>query len=565
MLIIRLKPYLYMKNILFLLLFISTFAFSQENVQVDLSNPNATLYTHLYFLQTATYNASKAAITIHGLPKKEAIEKAIKIKEVLDGRGLFIDFKQVPADPNFLDTISGVNEGLDKLKNRFYPFPQRMPEIYVEKEGTRWFYSKETIDLIDQIYEDTFPWQFTYLQKEFPNFFKKIVYGVKIWKPIGVLLLLVLCILLFYILDPILFYILKKTQKLIVRKPSLKSFEVLHELARPLVFIILIQVIKKVIPSLQLLKITDFLFLGLSIAETIFWIFVFLKLMKVVLSLYKDFTVKTYTKLDEQLAPILKKILDGLVVLIGLLHILTLFGVDPVTVLAGASIGGIAVAFAAQDSVKNLIGTIVIFLDKPFHIGDWIKIGGVEGTVENVGLRSTRIRGSDTSIFQIPNSIITESEINNMGLRLYRRYRTELGIRYDTPPELIEAFVHGIRELIVMHPNTRSESYNVEFTGFGDSALLILLNVYFKKLDWGSEQSSKHRLHVGIVKLAKALNVEFAFPSSTLMIEQFPDKNPITMNYNTDPKYINESVASVFKEFKEIDHEKDPNASSISD
>ncbi len=565
MLIIRLKPYLYMKNILFLLLFISTFAFSQENVQVDLSNPNATLYTHLYFLQTATYNASKAAITIHGLPKKEAIEKAIKIKEVLDGRGLFIDFKQVPADPNFLDTISGVNEGLDKLKNRFYPFPQRMPEIYVEKEGTRWFYSKETIDLIDQIYEDTFPWQFTYLQKEFPNFFKKIVYGVKIWKPIGVLLLLVLCILLFYILDPILFYILKKTQKLIVRKPSLKSFEVLHELARPLVFIILIQVIKKVIPSLQLLKITDFLFLGLSIAETIFWIFVFLKLMKVVLSLYKDFAVKTYTKLDEQLAPILKKILDGLVVLIGLLHILTLFGVDPVTVLAGASIGGIAVAFAAQDSVKNLIGTIVIFLDKPFHIGDWIKIGGVEGTVENVGLRSTRIRGSDTSIFQIPNSIITESEINNMGLRLYRRYRTELGIRYDTPPELIEAFVHGIRELIVMHPNTRSESYNVEFTGFGDSALLILLNVYFKKLDWGSEQSSKHRLHVGIVKLAKALNVEFAFPSSTLMIEQFPDKNPITMNYNTDPKYINESVASVFKEFKEIDHKKDPNASSISD
>jgi len=554
-----------MKNILFLLLFISTFAFSQENVQVDLSNPNATLYTHLYFLQTATYNASKAAITIHGLPKKEAIEKAIKIKEVLDGRGLFIDFKQVPADPNFLDTISGVNEGLDKLKNRFYPFPQRMPEIYVEKEGTRWFYSKETIDLIDQIYEDTFPWQFTYLQKEFPNFFKKIVYGVKIWKPIGVLLLLVLCILLFYILDPILFYILKKTQKLIVRKPSLKSFEVLHELARPLVFIILIQVIKKVIPSLQLLKITDFLFLGLSIAETIFWIFVFLKLMKVVLSLYKDFAVKTYTKLDEQLAPILKKILDGLVVLIGLLHILTLFGVDPVTVLAGASIGGIAVAFAAQDSVKNLIGTIVIFLDKPFHIGDWIKIGGVEGTVENVGLRSTRIRGSDTSIFQIPNSIITESEINNMGLRLYRRYRTELGIRYDTPPELIEAFVHGIRELIVMHPNTRSESYNVEFTGFGDSALLILLNVYFKKLDWGSEQSSKHRLHVGIVKLAKALNVEFAFPSSTLMIEQFPDKNPITMNYNTDPKYINESVASVFKEFKEIDHKKDPNASSISD
>ena len=336
-------------------------------------------------------------------------------------------------------------------------------------------------------------------------------------------------------------------------------------MTRPLVFIILIHIIEKILPSLQLFAITDFLFLALGIAETVFWIFVFLKLMKAILSIYNDYTKKTQTKLDEQLAPILKKLIDGFIVLIGVLHILTLFGVDPVTVLAGASIGGIAVAFAAQDSVKNLIGTIVIFLDNPFHIGDWIEIGSVVGTVEKVGLRSTIIRAADTSIFQIPNSMITEAEINNKGLRIYRRYNTELGIRYDTPPELIEAFVKGVRKIIVEHPDTRSESYNVEFTGFGDSALLILLNVYFKKLDWGSEQSSKHRLHIAIVKLAAALNVEFAFPSSTLMIEQFPDKKPITMKYNTNAKYINQSIESVLNELKEIDHKQDANISTRSD
>ncbi|MCF6296907.1 MAG: mechanosensitive ion channel family protein [Flavobacteriaceae bacterium] len=554
-----------MKKTLFILLFVSTFSFSQKGVQVDLSNPNATIYTHLYFLQTDSYDASKAAMTIYGLPKEEAIEKSIKIKEVLDGKGLIVDFGVITKSSNYLDTIYNAHNDLVKYVSRFVPFPNQVPEIYVEKIGNSWYYSKETVANIDRIYSKTFLSQFTWLQKKFPNFFKKVVYGIRIWKPIGALLLLLFSALLFYILNPIIFFVLKKVQKLIYRKTFIELFDLLHELARPIVFIIIIRVIKNILPSLQLFKVNSLLMLGLSIAETIFWVFVFFKLAKLVLSIYTDYTKKTHSKLDEQLAPILTKIVSVFILLIGLLHILTLFGVNPTAVIAGASIGGIAIAFAAQDSVKNLIGTIVIFLDKPFHIGDWIKIGSVEGTVENVGLRSTRVRAADTSIFQIPNSKVTEVEINNMGLRLYRRYNTKLGIRYDTPPELIEAFVKGIRALIIAHPETRSESYNVEFTGFGDSALLIMVNVYFKKLDWGSEQSSKHRLHIAIVKLAMALNVEFAFPSSTLMIEQFPDKNPIMMKYNTDTNHINQSIQSIVNEFKNTDYQQDTNVSSHAD
>ena len=227
---------------------------------------------------------------------------------------------------------------------------------------------------------------------------------------------------------------------------------------------------------------------------------------------------------------------------------LTIFGADVTTVIAGASIGGLAVALASQDTVRNLIGTFMIFLDKPFQIGDWIVGGGVEGTVEEVGFRSSRIRAADTSVFTIPNSKLSEIVINNLGLRLYRRYKTVLGIRYDTPPELIEAFVKGVRALVDTHPDTRSEDYNVEFTGFGNSALEILLNVYFKNPGWGKEQSSKHRLHIAIVKLAKELGVEFAFPSQTLMIEDFPEKQALDLKYDTDlvrtDKVIQEAVAS---------------------
>ena len=305
--------------------------------------------------------------------------------------------------------------------------------------------------------------------------------------------------------------------------------------------------------------------MALDIAETVFFVYLVIKIIKLILLYYSDFSKRTHSKLDEQLAPILNKLLLSIVVFIGFLHVLTLFGVEPTTVLAGASIGGVAIAFAAQDSVKNLIGTINIFLDKPFRLGDWVVIGGVEGTVEHVGLRSTQVRAADTSIFQIPNSKVSEMEINNKGLRIYRRYNTELGIRYDTPPELIEAFVQGIRKIIIEHPDTRSESFNVEFTGFGDSALKILVNVFFKHLDWGSEQSSKHRLHIAIVKLASALGVGFAFPSSTLMVEQLPGQESLASKYNTNQKDIESSINSVLKEFEDMDHEVDENASSLPD
>ncbi len=205
----------------------------------------------------------------------------------------------------------------------------------------------------------------------------------------------------------------------------------------------------------------------------------------------------------------------------------------------------LAVALASQDTVKNLIGTIMIFIDKPFHIGDWIEAGEVVGTVETVGFRSTTVRAADTSVYQIPNSALSEMVVNNKGLRAFRRYTTNLGLRYDTPPELIEAFVKGVRRVVELHPATRDDAFNVEFAGFGDSSLLILLNVYFVELDWNKEQASKHSLHIAILKLAAELGVDFAFPSTTVMIEQFPEKKDIAIDYNIEENRIKNIIDSI--------------------
>ena len=555
---------IFMKKIIFLFLFIGLYATAQKNQSVDLRTPNATLYTHIYYLTPENYDIAKSAATIKGLPQGEAQFVAKRIKEVLDGNGLIIDFSKVPIDANYIDTVDFGVRSLEHNANRYAPFPVRLPQIYLEKYGKSWYFSEETVENLDKIYKKTFPIEFSWFNERFPAFFKTTVNNVLIWKPIAVLITMIICIILFYVLEPIMFIVLRLLQRIFFRKISDgKTMVILHELAKPIVFIVIIRFIKKVLPSLQMVKLNALLLTGLKIAETVFWIFVVLKLLKVVLSFYHEYKAEEKTKLDRQLAPILNKVMQGVVVLIGFLHILTLFGVDPATVLAGASIGGVAVAFAAQDSVKNLIGTMVIFLDKPFQLDDWIEFGGVEGSVERVGFRSTKIRGADTTLFQVPNSKISEADINNKGLRVFRRYTTEVGVRYDTPPELMEAFVEGIKKLIALHPSTKSQSYNVDFISFGSSSLNIMINVYFKGLDWGQEQESKHILHMGIVRLAAALGVEFAFPSTTMMIEQFPGQESLAPKYVTEKSKIDKQIKMITDDFDDREHMMDPNASTL--
>jgi len=534
-----------MKKLLFFLLLASFFTNAQETVPVDLSNPHATIYTHLYFLQADSYQPEKAAATILGLEEKIAIEKAIKIKKIFDGKGLFIDVDKVPNDPNYNDTIGYSSS------HKYVLFPLRMPQISVEKIGDNWYYSSETIANIDTLYQEIFPWYTESLQKIIPVSGHKKFLGIELWQLIGLLLLFGLATIIFFMMKKIVFLFLQKIQHQITkRNTNLEIKKVLKKLAHPISLLVSLAFIDKIFPSFQFpLYINTWVFLALNIAGTIFWIYVFLKMVQVIMKVYAQFTEKTKGKLDDQLVPILNNFLNGLVIAFGVFKLLGLFGVDTTTLLAGATIGGLAFALASQDTVRNLIGTIMIFLDKPFHIGDWIEAGEVVGTVEQVGFRSTMVRAADTSVYQIPNSNLSEIVINNKGLRLFRRYNTNLGVRYDTPPALIEAFVKGVREIIVIHPETRSDSYNVEFTGFGDSALLIMVNVYFKSLAWGVEQSSKHRLHMAIIKLASELGIDFAFPSTTVTIEQFPEKKSIALKYNINQEKIDAAILKVVSEF----------------
>ena len=231
---------------------------------------------------------------------------------------------------------------------------------------------------------------------------------------------------------------------------------------------------------------------------------------------------KTESKLDDSLVPLLRTAVRLFVTFVGLLFVLQNLDINVSSLIAGLGLGGLAIALAAQDTVRNLLGGVTIFADKPFEVGDWVVVDGVEGTVEAVGFRSTRVRTFYNSLISVPNGNLMDSGIDNMGQRRWRRYKTTLGVAYHTKPDQLQAFVEGIRAIIQANPGMRQDYYIVEFHGFGATSLDILVYCFIDAEDWNEELRTRHVLNLDIMRLAESLQVEFAFPTQTLHIANMP-------------------------------------------
>ena len=225
---------------------------------------------------------------------------------------------------------------------------------------------------------------------------------------------------------------------------------------------------------------------------------------------------RTASKFDDLLVPLFRKSLKIFVVAFGLVFMAETLKLDYTTLLTGLGLGGVALAFGSQEMIASLFGSLTIILDRPFEVGDWIVVGDAEGNVEEVGFRSTRIRTFYNSLVTVPNATMMRSTIDNLGARRYRRWKTILSVTYDTPPEKIDAFCEGIRELVRRHPYTRKDYFHVYLNDFGPASLNILLYVFHETPEWSTELRERHRLALDILRLASRLGVEFAFPTQTL-------------------------------------------------
>lgn len=240
--------------------------------------------------------------------------------------------------------------------------------------------------------------------------------------------------------------------------------------------------------------------------------------------LFMKFTEKTKTQLDDLLVPLFSKTLRVMIIIFGVLVLLQNLGVNVVSVIAGLGLGGLALALAAKDTVSNFFGFIMILVDRPFRVGDWIVIEDTEGVVEQIGFRSTRIRTFYQSLVIVPNAKLANTSINNMHERRFRRCKFYLGVIYSTTPHQMESFMEGIKKIILANPFSEKETYYVAFDQFGDSSLNILVQCFFEVNDRKEELKARRILCMEILRLAEKLNIDFAFPTRTLHLESSPDK-----------------------------------------
>ncbi|MFZ3230634.1 MAG: mechanosensitive ion channel domain-containing protein [Pseudobdellovibrio sp.] len=236
--------------------------------------------------------------------------------------------------------------------------------------------------------------------------------------------------------------------------------------------------------------------------------------------LAQEWASVTETTIDDQLAPLASKTLKVLVVLIGFLIFLQNFGVNVTALLAGLGIGGVALAFAAQDTVANVFGTITIILDSPFKIGDRIKIGDTDGLVEEVGFRSTRIRTFYNSAITIPNSVVAKEKIDNMSDRKgWIRFRHVLGLTYATTPTQINQFIENLKYQLKQDPTVDQSRISISFSAFGDSSLNILVNFHFLMLATEDENVRSSGYIDLIHHLTLQLKLDFAYPTQTMIVQ----------------------------------------------
>jgi MscS family membrane protein len=177
--------------------------------------------------------------------------------------------------------------------------------------------------------------------------------------------------------------------------------------------------------------------------------------------------------------------------------------------LAGLGIGGLAVAFASKEALANLFGAAILLTDRPFRNGDTIAIGDVQGTVEHVGIRSTRIRTQDDTVIVLPNGRLSDALINNYGARRYRLFRTRFHVSYSATPEQLEAFTQKLREVVDAHPATVEERTQVGLAQLTDDGIEFDLVCYFRAETAADERAARHELLLQVMRLAEEAGVRF--------------------------------------------------------
>lgn len=247
------------------------------------------------------------------------------------------------------------------------------------------------------------------------------------------------------------------------------------------------------------------------------------RLVDVLAAYLDDMAAGDDTTLKGQFLPLIKQGLRIFTVIVGGLTILATLDVDVIGLLAGLGVGGIAIALAAQDSVGNVIGTINVLVDRPFKVGDWIIVGDkVDGQVEEIGFRSTKVRTWPKTQMSIPNKVLATEIIDNWSRMPKRRVKMTMGVTYQTTSEQMQELLKRIRAMLAADEGVDQDFFIVRFTEFGASSLDVFLYYFTKSTKWDEHLAVREGVNLKIMGIVAELGLSIAYPTRTLHLESVP-------------------------------------------
>lgn len=478
-------------------------------VEEEFASPRASLERFLDTMSQAGplrpgyYLSGLRHLDLSELPAVVRDERGVLLAQQLHDILVALDLPTLPADP-----APGAESVL------LYRYPSGQEITMRQQPDGRWLFSAATVQAIPSLHEATVESNAT--ESSETALVDRDYLGVpgKFW---SLAVLLPLCS---YLSGCLAVLILRSAfRRLLVRYNV--SAEQRRAISRPVGYLAASLVFWI---GLCLLPVPSGLFLILialvKVVATLASMSVAFRLADAVSSYAKLVAGRKGSAFDDMLIPLVRRSFKVLIGMFGTLFLAQNLDIEVWSLFAGFSIFGAMVALAGQDIVKNFFGSLTVLGDRPFGVGDWIVVEGIEGTVEDVGFRSTRVRTFYDSLVTVPNSRLITASVDNYGRRNFRRYTRRFMVGWSTPTCTLEAFCEGIRELVRQHPYTRKDRYHVWVNDINEYAIEVLIYIFFAAPDWGTELRERHRFLLDVHRLANELEITIAYPSQRLMLSR---------------------------------------------
>ena len=257
--------------------------------------------------------------------------------------------------------------------------------------------------------------------------------------------------------------------------------------------------------------------------------FKIISVIEIAVGLANSFTDKTILgkklrkslnqKMDDTVFEFVLKIVRVIIYIIAIFLVLTILEINLTGLIAGLGLGGVIVTLAAQDTAKNLFGGAMIFIDKPFVVGDWIEMDNYEGTIEDITFRTTRIRTFENALVNIPNAMIADASVTNWSKMEKRRYKTNLCVELDTPLEKLELVKARIEKMLQERESVFDDSIIVRFDQITDNGINLLIYTYTNSVSYASYLKEIEDINMKIMKILREEKIELAYDTKTVYVK----------------------------------------------